>query len=349
MAYTTINDPALYFQTKTYSGSNSDLSVTFDGENDMQPDLVWLKKTGGTGDHLIYDAVRGVNKRLQPNATDSEVDRSGNNDELKAFNCDGWTLGTFNSNVTGAGSVNVSWNWKESADAGFDIVSFTGSGDGTASTAKTVSHSLSAVPRWIMIKNRADSTNWGVYHGANTDNPETEIIYLNLSNATSDDNGFWNDTAPTSSVFTVGGDNGINGNSDAMIAYCWAPKQGYSKFGKYVGNGNANGTFVYTGFRPAFVLIKRTTGTTEWQLIDNKRSDQGGGFGNVIDEVIAPSTDDASYDEGTAGSWFADFYATGFKLRGAWAAGNVDGQTYIYCAFAESPTVNSNGVPTNAR
>ena len=128
MAYTTIDNPELYFQCKTYSGSSSDVTVTFDGSEDMQPDVVWLKKTSGSGDHLIYDSVRGTNKRLQPNATDAEVDRSSNNDELKSFNSDGWTLGTFNSNVTGSGSSNVSWNWKESATAGFDIITYSGTG-----------------------------------------------------------------------------------------------------------------------------------------------------------------------------------------------------------------------------
>ena len=337
MAYTTIDNPELYFQCKTYSGSSSDVTVTFDGSEDMQPDLVWLKKRSGSGDHLIYDSVRGTNKRLQPNATDAEVDRSSNNDELKSFNSDGWTLGTFNSNVTGAGSTNVSWNWKESATAGFDIASYTGTG-----SARTVSHSLSAVPNWMILKDRDASKSWVVYHSGNTSAPETEYLLLDGSGATTDFAGYFNDTAPTSSVFTVGTGSDANASSDDFIAYLWSEKQGYSKFGSWSVTANSNRPFIFTGFKPAWLMIKKTNsgGSVSWYIFDNKRSPI-----NAVDDFLKADTSDA---EGGDGNAYIDFLSNGFKLK----TGNIGTEasgTFVYMAFAESPFVNSNGIPNNAR
>ena len=335
--YTTIDNPELYFQCKTYSGSSSDVTVTFDGSEDMQPDLIWLKGRA-SGDHLLFDSVRGVNKRLQPNATDAEVDRSSNNDELKSFNSDGWTLGTFNSNVTGAGSTNVSWNWKESATAGFDIASYTGTG-----SARTVSHSLSAVPNWMILKDRDASKSWVVYHSANTSAPETEYLLLDGTGATSDFAGYFNDTAPTSSVFTVGTGSDANASSDDFIAYLWSEKQGFSKFGGFTGNNSSDGTFVHCGFRPAWVMIKRTDSSTntDWFIFDNKRN-----TGNPNDDYLE-ANDSAA--ETTSGRNVIDFLSNGFKCRQAYDDFNAAGSTQIYMAFAEAPFVNSNGVPCNAR
>ena len=337
MAYTTIDNPELYFQTKTYSGSSSDVTVTFDGSEDMQPDLVWLKKRSGSGDHLIFDSVRGTNKRLQPNATDAEVDRSSNNDELKSFNSDGWTLGTFNSNVTGAGSTNVSWNWKESATAGFDIASYTGTG-----SARTVSHSLSAVPNWMILKDRDASKSWVVYHSANTSAPETEYLLLDGSGATTDFAGYFNDTAPTSSVFTVGTGSDANASSDDFIAYLWSEKQGFSKFGSFEGNANAAGPFVYCGFRPAFVMIKDIDNSgNSWLISDNKRNPF-----NVADDRLFADLTNAENQPSDSGG--IDFVSNGFKVRTNDGSTNASG-TRIFMAFAESPLVNSNGIPNNAR
>jgi hypothetical protein len=340
MAYTTIDNPELYFQTKTYSGSSSDVTVTFDGSEDMQPDVVWLKKRNGSGDHLIYDSVRGTNKRLQPNSTDVEVDRSSNNDELKSFNSDGWTLGSFNSNVTGAGSTNVSWNWKKSATAGFDIVTYTGTG-----SARTVSHSLSAVPNWMILKDRDASKSWVVYHSANTSAPETEYLLLDGTGATSDFAGYFNDTAPTSSVFTVGTGSDANASSDDFIAYLWSEKQGYSKFGSYTGNGSStDGTFIYLGFRPAMFLIKSSSNAEQWEIMDNKRDTT-----NIVNQILVPNGSDAEIASVAGNRFFGDFLSNGVKLRGNASSANGSGITYIYAAFAESPFVNSNGVPNNAR
>jgi hypothetical protein len=366
MAYTTIDNPELYFQCKTYSGSSSDVTVTFDGSEDMQPDLVWLKKRSGSGDHLIYDSVRGTNKRLQPNATDAEVDRSSNNDELKSFNSDGWTLGTFNSNVTGAGSTNVSWNWKagtsftndasatsvgtldssgsSSQTAGFSIVSYTSNG----SSSQSVAHNLGAVPQVIISKNRDSSSSsynyWTVYHHSNA-TANDKKLKLNTTDAVSSTNE-WGDTDPTSSVYSLhtSGDGTTNVSSDKIVSYVFTGIQGYSKFGSYLANNSADGNFLYLGFKPAFFMVKASSGGSasarNWRIYDNKRSAI-----NEMDDQLYPNTSGAEAVNDNE----IDFLSNGVKLRSNDGGTNTSGETYIYMAFAEQPFVNSNGVPCNAR
>jgi hypothetical protein len=331
MAYTTIDKPSDYFETVLYTGNGGTQSIT---SLDFQPDWCWFKDRSGTNNHALYDSVRGATKMVSSNNTNAQ----STNDGLTSFNSNGFTLG--NVNKTNTGSTNyAAWNWKESATAGFDIVSYTGnSSDGV--TQQNISHSLSAVPQVIIIKNRADATNWCVYHHKNTSAPETEIIYLNLTNATSDDSAFFGDTAPTSSIFTVGGDNGVNGNGDSMIAYCFAEKKGYSKFGSYTGNGNADGTFVYTGFKPAFVMTKLSSASGEgWEIYNNKAL----GY-NVDNNKLVANTSGA---ESTADR--IDLLSNGFKARINSDGINASGGTLIYMAFAESPFVTSTGIPTTAR
>jgi hypothetical protein len=331
MAYTTIDKPSDYFETVLYTGNGGTQSIT---SLDFQPDWCWFKDRSGTNNHALYDSVRGATKMVSSNNTNAQ----STNDGLTSFNSNGFTLG--NVNKTNTGSTNyAAWNWKESATAGFDIVSYTGnSSDGV--TQQNISHSLSAVPQVIIIKNRADATNWCVYHHKNTSAPETEIIYLNLTSATSDDSAFFGDTAPTSSIFTVGGDNGVNGNGDSMIAYCFAEKKGYSKFGSYTGNGNADGTFVYTGFKPAFVMTKLSSASGEgWEIYNNKAL----GY-NVDNNKLVANTSGA---ESTADR--IDLLSNGFKARINSDGINASGGTLIYMAFAESPFVTSTGIPTTAR
>ena len=339
MAYTTIDDPAQYFNTVLYAGNDTAIGSggqTITGVG-FQPDWVWVKRRNvDTAHHAIYDSVRGATKQLSSSQTNGESTQS---EGLTAFGSDGFTVGNL-GRVNEAGGRNyASWNWKKDATAGFDIVSFTGnSSDGT--TTQDISHSLSAVPHWIIVKNRADSTNWAVYHKGNTSAPETEVIYLNASNATSDDSAFFGDTAPTSSQFRVGGDNGVNGNSDAMIAYVWSEKKGFSKFGKYSANNNADGPFVYLGFRPAWLMLKVVDGNTGgWDLYDNKR----GAFNSQISML------QANANSAQATSDAVDFLSNGFKIRNTSGNQNGSGDTIIYMAFAESPFVNSKGIPTNAR
>ena len=354
-AYTTVDDPELYFQTKTYSGSSSDISATFDGTNDMQPDWVWLKQRGGSGDHLVYDSVRGVNKRLTLNGTDAEVDRSANNDELKSFDSDGWTLGTFNSNVTGAGSTNVSWNWKANGSgssntdgtinttktsanttAGFSINTFEGTG-----AIATVGHGLGAAPTVLILKKTSQGANWGI-GSVHIDNWTDYLTFT--TGANSDDANFWNDAAPTSTVFSIGSSGNINTDGEDHVAYCFTPIQGFSKFGLYHGNGNVDGTFIHLGFRPAWFMIKRTNATEQWEVVDNKRS-----VNNPVNDVLVPNGDAAEIAAATGNRIYCDFCSNGVKLRGNASSANESGGIFFYMAFAEQPFVNSNGVPNNAR
>jgi len=326
--YTTIDNPELYFQVKKYTGNSGTQSITLDGDIDMEPDIVWLKAASDGGEHAIYDSVRGATKSFEVSDALAEETVS---DGLTAFASDGFSLGA--GGDENSATTIIAWCWKESTTAGLDIVSFTGSG-----SARTVSHSLSAVPHLMWVKNRADETQHNIYHHKNTSNPETEILYVNLPNGTSDDNGFWNDTAPTSSVFTVGGDNGTNGSSDNMISYLWTEKQGFSKFGSYTGNGNADGAFIYTGFRPAWVMIKGTAADLSWTIYDNKR-----GYNPDNAYLLGDANDAEASDKDI------DILSNGFKPRTSNSAVGTDGNTYLYMAFAEAPFVNSNGVPCNAR
>ena len=226
----------------------------------------------------------------------------------------------------------VAWTWKESTTAGFDIVSYTGTGSN-----QTISHGLSAALDFIIVKNRATTNQWCIY---NRPRSAEKFLHLDASDTESDASTPWQDTEPTSSVFSVGASNLTNGDGNAMIAYCFAPIQGFSKFGSYTGNGENAGPFVYTGFRPAWVMCKGTASNREWVMHDNKRDAE-----NVVDGTLYANTTDA---EGT-GTARMDFLSNGFKLREDGNNWNASGETYVYMAFAEAPFVNSNGVPANAR
>ena len=331
MAYTTIDNPELYFQTKIYTGDgNDDRDIVFDvTDTSMQPNMLWSARRDSGDNISLYDSVRGDGKEFRTAESAGEYDRS---DNIQALNSNGFQVGT-DGKVNADGGTYVSWAWKESADAGFDMVAYTGN-----QTARTISHSLSAVPHWMIIKNRSNYS-FQVYHHKNTSAPETEIIYLNTTAATSDSNVEWNDTAPTSSVFTVGTDVGVNQTSQSHIAYLWSEKQGFSKFGSYTGNGNADGEFIYLGFKPAWFLCKNTQDAGDnWIVHDNKRDTF-----NVTDAGLAPNTASAEFTDVDM-----DFLSNGVKMRNNTGRAN-SAKTFIYMAFAESPFVNSNGVPNNAR
>jgi len=332
-AYTTIDNPELYFQTKIYSGDgNDDRDIVFDvTDTTMQPNMLWSARRDSGDNKSIYDSVRGDGKELRTAEGGAEYDRTNN---IQALNSNGFQVGD-DGQVNASGGTYVSWAWKESADAGFDMVGYTGN-----ETNRTISHSLSAVPHVMIIKNRESSFNWVTYHHRNTSAPETDYLYLSTNAATDDFAGHFNDTAPTSSVFTVGTDTGVNKNSQNHINYLWSEKQGFSKFGSYEGNGNNDGPFCFTGFRPAWVMCKGTASNREWVMHDNKRDAE-----NVVDGTLYANTTDA---EGT-GTARMDFLSNGFKLREDGNNWNASGETYIYMAFAEAPFVNSNGVPGNAR
>ena len=354
MAYTTIDKPSDFFETKLYVGNESTNAIT---GLDFQPDWVWLKNRDTSYYHGLYDSVRGTGntKSLYSNASEAEGQNSGNMN-LASFNSDGFTLGaTSSTNIINKSSQNhVSWNWKagtsftndasstgigsiDSAgsfnnDSGFSIVSYTGTG-----SSGTIKHGLNSVPSVIIIKVLTNTANdWCVYHQATGNNQST---FLSESNAASS-NAFINNTTPTSSVFSVDGSNYSSGSSRNYIAYCFAEKQGYSKFGSYTGNGNADGTFVYTGFKPAWVLIKWVGGTSDWYIYDNKINPF-----NVMSKVFAPNIANAEITT----SRLMDFTSNGFKNRGSGNTTNASGENYIYMAFAENPFVTSTGVPATAR
>ena len=345
MAYTTIDNPELYFQTKLYTGTGSEQAITLDGSENMQPDWVWVKCRSHAENHVIHDSVRGATKVLHSDTTDAEYTVAQG---LKSFDSDGFTLGTSNF-MNQSSRTFASWNWKAGGSAssnsdgsttssvsanttaGFSIVSWTGTGSAT-----TVGHGLGAVPKWIIVKNRDTARNWNVYYG-----DETDYLQLNDDGATIDNDNKWNDTAPTSSVFTVNTSSDTNKSGDAMIAYCFANIKGYSKLGSYEGNGNADGTFVYLGFRPAWLMVKPIDASDNWVNFDNKRL----GFNSSVSPYSLHAN--KNFAE-TTDTGQLDFLSNGFKIRNS---GNTVNRTstFIYMAFAESPLVNSNGIPNNAR
>ena len=348
MAYTTINKPADYFNGLAYTGTNT--STSYNNGLDMSTNggLVWLKSRNAAGDHGLFDSVRGTTKRIRSNTTNAEDTLSG----VTSFDSTGFTLGTAYNDTP---YTFMSWSWlaggtassntdgsitssvSANTTAGFSIVSFTGTGANA-----TVGHGLSSAPKMVIFKNRDNGTQeWDTYHAGLTD--ATYFIQLNSTNAQSNTNGAlrFNSTAPTSSVFSVGTATTTNESSSAMIAYCFSEVKGFSKFGSYTGNGSTDGTFIYTGFKPAWVLWKRTDSAINapWVLMDNKRS-----VDNPVDKYSFPSQSDS---EGTAN--VKDFLSNGFKFRIVDNTSNVSGASYIYMAFAESPTVTSTGTPTTAR
>jgi len=325
--YTTIDNPELYFQVKLYAGNSSTQAITLDGSEDMQPDFVWIKNRndGSNQSHVLYDSVRGATKFWQSNSTAGEATDSNG---LTAFGSDGFTLG--NSAEENTGFNYSAFCWKESATPGFDIVSYTGNG-----SARTISHNLSAVPEWMLIKKTSGTDAGAVYVGANGN---TNGLLISGTNA-NDDELYWNDTTPTSSVFTLGTLSNVNQNSETYIAYLFAPKQGFSKFGTYVGNADTNGTFIYTGFQPAWVMCKKSSGTGNWNITDTKRN-----TGNPHGKQFEANASIAEFD-----SVRLDILSNGFKHRATGSDLNGSGTSYIFIAFAEAPFVNSKGVPCNAR
>ena len=352
MAYTTIDDPSAYFQTALYSGDSSSVTVTNDGNSDLQPDWLWFKKRNTTGDHNTFDTSRGLTERLFPNLT-SAVD-SGSNGISALTN--GFTSGTFYGDVNGAGNTFVTWQWKcnggtrttftESGNnpgggyqanttAGFSIVDYTGTG-----ALGTIAHGLGVAPTVVFVKGRDDGHAWIVKHSG-AGNP---VLVLNATDAASSGSTEFNNTAPTSSVFTVNTAGGTNQDGEKFIAYCFAPIQGYSKFGSFEGNNNADGPFVYTGFKPAWIMIKNIDAAKVWFIWDNARDTY-----NVANHTVEANASSAEANTGTGATNYIDMLSNGFKVRQTGSHLNPDSETVIYMAFAESPFVSSEGVPTTAR
>ena len=357
-----IDKPSDYFNTKLYVGNESTNAITGVGH---QPDFVWMKNRASAYYHGLYDSVRGTGntKSLYSNANETEGQNSGNMN-LASFNSDGFTLGaTSSTNIINKSSQNhVSWNWKAGGSAssnsngsitssvsanttaGFSIVSWTGNG----SNGATIGHGLGTTPAIVITKRLNSTGDWQiggslidtVRGGANS------LLLLNTTAAMDSNSEVYQTFSST--TFQVGVNASINTNGGTLISYCFTDVQGYSKFGSYKGNGNANGSFIYTGFKPAFTLIKRTDSATggSWILFDNKR---GTNVINPVDVVMAASNDQSEADWGTA--YDCDYLSNGFKWRmdGTGGYNNTSGATYIYMAFAENPFVASNFVPATAR
>ena len=335
LANSTIVAGNKYMDATLYSGNSSTQSIT--NAASFQPDLVWIKSRSAATDNKLTDSVRSATKALISNTTGAETtDSTG----LTAFNSNGFTLGssTVYNNGTGPATY-VAWQWQAAqgstssntsgsitstvsvnATAGFSIVTYTGTGANA-----TVGHGLGVVPKLIIVKNRSTTTSWPVYHSSLAN---TQYLYLNAVDAVASSATIWNNTTPTSSVFSIGTNAGVNGNTNSMVAYCWTDIAGYSQFGSYSGNANADGPFIYCGFRPKFILFKNTAdNTTNWRIYDTARSPY-----NLTQLELLPNQNSA---ESTGGG--IDILSNGFKVRTTGAAYNGSGNTIIYAAFAENP------------
>ena len=343
MAYITFQ-PSDYFNTKLYTGNGSTNAQTGVG---FQPDWLWFKNRADTYNNHVFDVVRGVNQQLQ---VDSNGAESTYATSMTSFDSDGFTLGA-NNNINYNGNNHVAWCWKAgnsqgssntdgsinttytsvNTTAGFSISKYTGTGSNA-----TIGHGLGAVPKMILVKRTNTTGNWTMYHNSIG---ATKYIYLNQTAVEATAAGIWNNTAPTSSVFSVGTDGEVNASGSTYIAYAFAEKVGYSKFGLYEGNGNTQGAFVHTGFKPAFVILKGKGNTSNWGMHDGVRD-----IDNPISKGLIANTS-AAEDTST----FMDFLSNGFQLRSTSTNRNASGQGYIYWAFAERPFVATNDVPTTAR
>ena len=381
MAYTTIDDPSAHFQTALWSGDDATTQdITNDGNSDLQPDWVWVKcrNTNGNGfDHTVWDTSRGVSDSVNTSLSPSQNDVEGLGDNVtttaqlggvSAMLSDGFTVreGSIDDDsryVNENTRTYVGWQWKANGGsrttfaedgnnpaggyqanttAGFSIIDYTGTGG----AGGTVAHGLGVAPEVLIAKSRsASGKSWAAWHKVILN---THYLTLQTTNYKTDDDGFLNDTSPTSSVITLGDWGDINGDSETHIMYAFASIQGYSKFGSYEGNGAAGGPFVYTGFKPAWTMIKSVDNNTyNWIMQDTKRF--GGVNSGATDKNLAANSDSEEPSSASFSGNEIDYLSNGFKLRSTAGNTNASGDTYIYMAFAESPFVTSGGVPCTAR
>ena len=348
--FTTVNKSSSHFSNKIWTGTGSNATITGVG---FQPDMFWVKQRSGTQAFLLWDAIRGGNYYLNTN------NMNAHNNNIGTFTAasDGYTFGTDGA-YNGNGSTYVGWNWKANGSgsantdgsinstvsanttAGFSIVQFTGNGTDGA----TVGHGLGATPAAIIFKNITDSSTapWAVYHqGSFGSQSNPNIMYLQDTGAEADDTNILGASSVTlnSTVFSLGDYNGVNGNTNSIIAYCFAEIPGYSKFGGYDGNNNVDGVFQYCGFRPSWVLFRKREGEN-WSLYDDKRK----GY-NPQSFGLRPNTNLAESEYGGAGLG-VDFLSNGFKIREGGT--NINNGSYIYMAFGQT-IVGTNNTPANAR
>jgi len=325
-----------------WSGTSASNAITNAGA--FKPDLVWIKSRSTVISHGLFDSVRGANKTLYSNLTAAEDTYT---DTLNSFNTNGFTLGSDATwgGVNVSGRTYVGWQWQAgqgstssntngsitstvsvNASAGFSVATFSTS---AVYTGGTVGHGLGVAPAMYIVKNRngVANNNWITYHQSVGN---TAALYLNGTNAATTSSTFWNNTSPTSSVFSIGANLYI---SSDMVAYCWTPIAGYSAFGSYTGNGSTDGPMIYTGFRPKFILWKRTDSTADWTIFDSARDTY-----NAAGPYLNPNTSGAETSDSTV---LMDLLSNGFKIRGTWQGMNASGGTFIYAAFAENPFKNA--------
>ena len=350
MAYTTIDDPSAYFHTLTYAGNGSNPRSLTNSANagDFKPDWLWIKNRSNTYDHAMFDSSRGVDKLLKTNQNNEEGSSAGYHN---SFDTNGFTV-TANGNVNNNAENYVAWQWianggttasnsdggvtgtiQANTTAGFSIILYTGTG-----STNTVGHGLGDTPDWIIYKRRSGGTrDWIVYHNGTG----SKGMILNSTGQGDTASSIFGGNTPTSTTIPIGSATETNTSSENHVAYAFAEKQGFSKFGGYTGNGDADGPFVYTGFSPAWIMIKGTDVNGYWVIIDTKRN-----YPNISGGRLGAQANDAEY-----GSSNIDFCSNGFKIRasGSDSDTNNDGSSYIYMAFADSPFVSSEGVPTTAR
>ena len=348
-AYTTIKKPKDNFNIKLYTGNGATNAITGVG---FQPDWVWIKNRDTTSSHNIFDSVRGATKAIFTNATDTEATEAS---RLSAFDSDGFTINGDTSNQTNAnGSAFASWNWKAgttgsgttggsgtskaytysvNATAGFSIVRYLGN----QTSGHAIPHHLGDTPKFIVVKNLAATRNWNTYHHKQGG---TKYLVLNANDAEAASASLWNDSSPTSSNIILGSGQNVNQTDSAHIAYCFAEKRGYSKFGMYTGNNNSDGTFVYTGFRPAWGMFKKINSTGDWLIMDDVRN--GGYRDQPLYKII--NANSTAAEASSYASYKCDFVSNGFKIRNTLGNQNTS-DTYIFIAFAELPLVGDNPAP----
>ena len=370
MAYTTIDDPSAHFQTALWTGDNSfPRTITNDGNSDLQPDWIWVKQRTTSTNHFLYDSSRTFNSNGELASNDGGAEGAFDNNlygYISAATSDGFTV---SSGTTNGDDFNqstrqyVAWQWKANGgttssntsgtitttvqantDAGFSIVTWTGNGSNA-----TMGHGLGTTPQVIITKSRTTTNDWNVYHrDMHPTAPYNYLLYTHLTNAATAATGSWGTSLSDVNSSTFYMKYWINYSSASMLAYCFAEKQGFSKFGKYTGNGSSNGPFVYTGFRPAFVMLKVTNlNGWDWAIIDNKRTPSNG---DGLSEWLWANLSGAEFTDGDSGiNLEMDFLSNGFKCKTDRGEINGSGYEFIYMAFAENPFVTSTGIPTTAR
>ena len=353
MAYTTINKSTDYFNTKLYAGNGSTQTISGVG---FEPSMTWAKARTTTTNNVLQSTVQGLSTAQFSNLAVAES--TGLSNAITAYNSDGFALGDW-SPLNASGQNFISWNWKAgttgsgtttgagtgkaysysvNTTSGFSVVKYVGNG----TAGHTIPHHLGAVPKMLITKNLGRGEHWRVYHSSLGNANKLSLNNITASASATE----WNSTTPTSSVFSIGTGEQINYNNDNYIAYCFADVQGFSKFGKYIGNGNSNGSFNYTGFKPAFVMIKSTGSGQGWCMKTAKSNNViNANVNNYFLQANQTNVENTSTDS----SFGIDMLSNGFKLRNNDGIMNSSGQNYIYMAYSAAPLVGSNNIPANAR